>query len=647
MPGFLSRFRRRATSLSHSTTTTTPSQPQPPTHASTHTPVPLITTPLERKIHPDLDSLLASHSLQQSGHASLDGTLGTVVEARTGDAEPGSSSGAAIALRSSTRRHSIDGSGFTLPQSNVNLHLTPPRRLDGLPESVPVTPASSSRPSSSSRPTTSTTDPLPRQDQNVPTTATRPRNRHLLTNLAATGEWSTFGRGGAREQPEPRLSLGNFAELGTAPGERDSSASPSRIPDGENAGGVSGEESANAHSQSTFTPPQPARAASPHTSTPMSTPSNSQPTSRATSHSHHASSNTHPQTPGYPQTPTSHNSHSQSDPASFSPHTFGYPTPPVPHTHLATPSHGSSGFTFGLHSPSSSPSSPLGSLSRHEYGTPPPPLPPLDHPAFRLSHAATIFPDVTFPASQSPDPPTRASSTTHPSAQARPISRSRSTSRSKSKHPHLSSSSSMPSLSRRRYSTKSSTSKSIPTRTTRPFAQDIFLPPFYNSSSVSAAQQYHENPSTIAGDRANTIPVRRSRARTRSTSDNIRRTSAEFSAHQASSAGNIGGVTTATGSWEAQVSREMVRISLGTGRGESGDGGGNGNYPATQTIEKGGEGNNGNRADEVAGSGDSYQGVTRGNNVRGASSNLVLRLTLSQSSFIPPPGLYRIFFFCT
>jgi hypothetical protein len=187
-----------------------------------------------------------------------------------------------------------------------------------------------------------------------------------------------------------------------------------------------------------------------------------------------------------------------------SPHTFGIPTPP------------SSGFTFGSR------------RQLHSSDTPPP-LPPLNHPAF-LVDSTTRPVDVTrtkyaFSASlagkgkvtRQPKRPRHASSLPSLSGRVK-----------------VSGQPFSPKRSRKRARTQS--------RTT---AIEIF--PDHRTLNQTSTPRNHYRHSTI------------SRSQSRG-SNSGRRVSADFSAAQASSVSHGSGIAE---SWEAQVSRAMVQISLG------------------------------------------------------------------------------------
>ena len=182
-----------------------------------------------------------------------------------------------------------------------------------------------------------------------------------------------------------------------------------------------------------------------------------------------------------------------------SPHTFGIPTPP------------SSGFAFSPH--------------RHRIHAPrktPPPLPPLDHPAFQSSSVSSNFND---------------SQVTHVFAVPGLLLEKDD---QQPKHPRHASS--LPSMSRRTLSSAKSTNRNRKRARTqsRGKAQEIF-------------------PSTPPLQSTPRRRFQHSRSQSKDSISSSRRASAEFSAAQAGSVGNGNGTAE---SWEAQVSREMVRISL-------------------------------------------------------------------------------------
>ena len=183
-----------------------------------------------------------------------------------------------------------------------------------------------------------------------------------------------------------------------------------------------------------------------------------------------------------------------------SPHTFGIPTPP------------SSGFALSPRR-----------RRVHASSETAPPLPPLDHPAFQLSpvssnvvnsRAMRIFTVPSLPIEKD---------------------------NQQSKHPrHVSS---LPSMSLRALSSMKSPNHSRERAKTqsRPKTQDIF----------PSTSPLHSTPRRS---------FRHSRTKSKDSTNSSRRASAEFSAAQATLTRDDTGTAE---SWEAQVSREMIRMALG------------------------------------------------------------------------------------
>ncbi|KAJ7465064.1 hypothetical protein FB451DRAFT_428775 [Mycena latifolia] len=197
MANLLARFKRgRTQSLTAASALTSPGPTLPNTPAAAPAPAPIQpavaavqSPPLERKIHPDLDSLVANW---------------TPPVARASDAASASGSSPPdpfpTPLRPSTRRHSIDGAVPVLPPPQAQSH------LDDLPE-LPVPIPFTAQP----QPPTRTRRLLTRLTRSP---SPRTSTINVATPVPAVG-WSTFGRrahnsGGNDTRPH----LTDFGELG-------------------------------------------------------------------------------------------------------------------------------------------------------------------------------------------------------------------------------------------------------------------------------------------------------------------------------------------------------------------------------------------------------------------------------------------------
>jgi hypothetical protein len=177
MPSFLSRLRTRAASTSTSTPVQSPSPSSattlappiviyPTTPTTSPTPSPPVISPLNRRIHPDVNSLLATYAAEQE-------------------------SAVGLGLRPSSRRHSIDGSSPRLTQIRHALE-------------TPATLEEVSEPSHSGEPS---------QAQAVDDPGQARRLLHRISQLASPGEWSTFGRIRAYTSPK----IGDFGDPPASP----------------------------------------------------------------------------------------------------------------------------------------------------------------------------------------------------------------------------------------------------------------------------------------------------------------------------------------------------------------------------------------------------------------------------------------------
>lgn len=216
-------------------------------------------------------------------------------------------------------------------------------------------------------------------------------------------------------------------------------------------------------------------------------------------------------TPQYPSSPSR-----QIPPHGLSsPHTFGNPTPSS-----------SSAFTFG---------SPNPEVDSH------PPLPPLDHPAFQLPTWSTFsgrFPGRFIAKGPNFDITEVGHYVPRPSTSLPVMSRGGSTINAR----------------RVKGSRSRSSLRAQKSQISRRKVMEIF-------PSRPDLQQSEDRVESYEGNK----PEWRARARSLSVKSKAssRRTSADFSAKQAMGAGRTAGVGD---SWEAQVSREMVRVSLSGGR---------------------------------------------------------------------------------
>lgn len=211
-------------------------------------------------------------------------------------------------------------------------------------------------------------------------------------------------------------------------------------------------------------------------------------------------------------------SHSHSHSRSSSVYAHGYPNS------ISSP------HTFGIPTPTSSDFTPFGTRRQFHSSDTPPPLPPLDHPAF-LTCSATR--------------PIDATRTKH--AFSASLGRKNKTAQQSKQPRHAAS---LPSLSGRSGSGAGKVGSPIWSRQrartqSRTRVIGIFSDHSTPNQSNKGRNNRHGSSSQSRG------------------SNSSRRVSAEFSAMQASSISQGSGLAE---SWEAQVSREMLRISLGENR---------------------------------------------------------------------------------
>ncbi|KDR82560.1 hypothetical protein GALMADRAFT_830941 [Galerina marginata CBS 339.88] len=206
--------------------------------------------------------------------------------------------------------------------------------------------------------------------------------------------------------------------------------------------------------------------------------------------------------PFYTSTPHSRSTSSNSGRDTPSAHTFGMPTPPRPES-----KHEDSYFTFKEN---------------------PPPLPPLDHPAFRN------VPNMVGLSSNIQD--VRQFSDVDENGKF-------------TRHAH-----SLPSLkmTRSRSSTRTRSTTGPGKKETRPRSKSS------TGTGNSNAQKVH----LLSEAAVNKIQRAHSRNQSKSSIASSRRSSAEYSAKEASSIGD-GHERVHDGCWEVQVSKEMVRLALG------------------------------------------------------------------------------------
>ncbi|KAJ7082964.1 hypothetical protein C8R44DRAFT_58110 [Mycena epipterygia] len=196
MANLLARFRRgRTKSLSATPALTSPG----PTLPATPAPAPIQPTvpvaqisPLERKIHPDLDSLVADWTPPPA----------PVPVASVSDPANSSSIPAPFptALRPSTRRHSVDGTTPVLRPPQTDTH------LDDLPElPVPIPFTAQPQPPTRAR----------RLITRITGSSTPPSSTTNVTRTTGAG-WSTFGRRANRnnEGDDGQPHLTEFGERG-------------------------------------------------------------------------------------------------------------------------------------------------------------------------------------------------------------------------------------------------------------------------------------------------------------------------------------------------------------------------------------------------------------------------------------------------
>ncbi|KAJ7868731.1 hypothetical protein B0H14DRAFT_303904 [Mycena olivaceomarginata] len=195
MANILARFRRGRTKSLSGTSALTSSGPTLPATPAPAPPQPTASqaqSPLERKIHPDLDSLVANWTSPAEPAEPAE-------PASSADSTPGPSSPPPFSLRPSTRRHSIDGATPVIQPP------PPDTRLEGLPEfGVPI-------------PFTAQPQPPTRTQRFLTRLTGAPSPASSSTNLAATTTttgWSTFGRRGKNGSDHNRLHLTEFGERG-------------------------------------------------------------------------------------------------------------------------------------------------------------------------------------------------------------------------------------------------------------------------------------------------------------------------------------------------------------------------------------------------------------------------------------------------
>ncbi|KAJ6449614.1 hypothetical protein C8R47DRAFT_337754 [Mycena vitilis] len=200
MANILARFGRGRTKSMSGASALTPPGPTLPTAPAAPATQPggagVQSAPLERKIHPDLDSLVANWTpppVQPS-------PSGGEPASSSAPEQPSSAPLFSTALRPSTRRHSIDGVVPVLRPRHTDT------QLDGLPElPVPVPfAAQAQQPTRTQRLITRLTG-----------ASTPPSSMPDLATTSATAGWSTFGRGAKKTRGDTgRPHLTDFGEFG-------------------------------------------------------------------------------------------------------------------------------------------------------------------------------------------------------------------------------------------------------------------------------------------------------------------------------------------------------------------------------------------------------------------------------------------------
>lgn len=606
MSSLISRLRRRAAPVSHAI---------PPAQAQPNVPFPVLpplapaqayVSPLERRIHPDLESLAAEISAEQEQSTST-----SYFGAR------GKRDGSSLtALSPPSRRLSA---GATVMPRQVSHQSLIHSRSEHTFAEVEASQADFNPPS----PLSETIEPTSTQ------TATR-RLLSRMSRLASVnpGEWSTFGRA---PEPHPGVITDDFVGHSSGPsslrhsvltiddGSRKSPVIDHKKWKGKGIGGMrrreatfgAGEESVASSTNSLAlsnpyfeTPPAPSHQSEAYSSSPShpQTPEESIYTSSAPSQPHSPAMSALQSlqrdidvATRYPTTPkvikTESGTHPLQKPMQNSPRTFGYPSPP---SHINTYPAFDSPHTFGYPTPTralqlrsgvgfdSSPSSLFPSSSHHGHeSSPPPPLPPLDHPELIASRSQFSQPQAHFmkhDQMKTSTPKYRLDMhpmNTYPPSRGHsrePSAILNSTTEQENKRPrtHLS----LPSTFSRKIN--------IPRRR----AQDLFEGPRGSSSKVSSSRsrsrsrsqsqsqsQGYETPSrnrsrtrrhSISASISNTFH-RRNKSQT--TTIGSRRSSADWNAEQAGKV--VGGLGERydewSNSWQAQVSREILRMSFGGG----------------------------------------------------------------------------------
>jgi hypothetical protein len=442
-------------------------------------------------------------------------------------------------LTPSTRRHSVDGSSPWRTEMRLSSRPAPPIVLDDTVPEMEEPPSRTVSPSPDSGPSSGPA-------------------KHLLHRVAqlsvgSGAEWSTFGR--KSEHTSPRITdLGEQA-FSFSPFRRSSSKRNKR-----NSTGSSVPSSTNSPAQSRpstahspVAPSRPTTGPSQHTSQPQSqAPSSGDPSPSRSSSSRDKSN---PSRTGSKKSSPSDTISSRSrlsplvrrrsttalystphlgtissaaarDLGFDSPRTFGHPTPPE---------RAAAAFTF---------------VSGNGAGdSPPPPLPPLNHPAL----VASLSSGTHGLAAKKGPGFVLSSSTLHSAPDTYPRRSSRVSDRGTY-------SNSLPSTTRRRSHRRSKSHTAIPN------AQHIFT---LDTGPILS----QPNTTTI------------SRRKTVSGTGLRRRSSADWSAAQATAGVNDSGIF----SWPAQVSREILRLSLGEIPGTSSTG--TAAYDIDKSLFRDGDGN--------------------------------------------------------
>lgn len=519
MPSLLSRLRSRGISLptSNASLSTAPVAPtsansiEPPLTSPDHI-TPNI-SPVDRKIHPNLDSLLDDYSIQLDHDRDRD-----QIDA---SAEFGTR------LNPSTlRRHSVDG-GHPKTRPSLANTTTTPGTLDDADENIESTASRSGL-----------IGELFTQDSALGDDPSRTRRiLDHISYLASPSEWSTFGR--HRDHKSPRL--GSFGRqiphVGTHSHDSNDFHIVTRRPRSNSKRKATGmNASSSEHSESFVTSKRSGSISRPSTAATAPITSRevaSTTPSRKSSFKHPRGQDHEIRTTDckYSSGSSSYrNNHAAMTPIrslqntsssathdilSDSPHTFGYPTPP---DHA-------SGFTFG---------------PKSAYDSSPPPLPPFNHPeltaALRARSGTGSAANATVLSAKglSPQDPDTIFESTHDRTFPR-------RSRFGSTNPAFAS---LPSFSLDKLRSRSKSSPSLPQ------VQQIFGPPSSPSASPPVpppgSSRVKVHPRKCASGprlrpRTNTLPVRRSSANW---------------AKEATSRDQF--------SWPAQVSREILRLSFET-----------------------------------------------------------------------------------